>query len=417
MDRQIAWSAEMRRNVALAGILLAACRGEPQPGLAPSVRDSAGVQIVEYPAGYEATLPRRLVIAMPLVDIGGQDAPGHDLDLVGDATRLSDGHLVVADRGSGELRLFDSTGTFLHAIGRRGKGPGEFGAIGALQRLKGDSLLVFDPMLRRVTRFSSTGQFAETANVMHVSEGSLLLVNAQLTNGRYLGDERTIRDYSETSGPVRRDSFALVLVDGSGGVQDTLVVVPGDEAYPGLGREGGQEFPTIKPVQFGRGSVWATDGTRIHVGTNEPGGIRVYDSDGTLRRIIRSATPPETVTEAHRQQRIKENLARINRQGLSEQVKGEWRKNEEDARFAEAFPYYERLLVDAEGSLWVEQARRTEDEGRRYVVFDSAGRALASVRSIDRFRPLDISPDLIVGMWRDADEVNHVRVHAIRRDP
>ena len=99
----------------------------------------------------------------------------------------------------------------------------------------------------------------------------------------------------------------------------------------------------------------------------------------------------------------------------SEQAKTEWRKNEEDARFAEVFPFYERLLVGKEGSLWVELARRAEDEGRRYVVYDSTGRAVATVQSVERVRPYEVGPDRIIGLWRDPDEVNHVRVYRVRR--
>lgn len=381
-----------------------------------TARDSSGVEIVEYPAGYESDLPVWEVAAKPVVDIGERDDPGHDLHQVGGAARLSDGRIVVVNRGSSELRVFDSTGTFLHAIGRRGEGPGEFLSLGTLQRLEGDSLIVFDSQLRRASLFSPSGLLVSSGSVMeHRRDSSYVLAAARLGDGRYLGTEYRIWDFRETSGPVRREPFALVLLDKTGVVLDTLAVIPGYESYPAVGREGGHEFPTIKPLEFGRTSVHVSDANRIFVGTNEPDGIRVYDSDGSLRRIIRIGKPPESVTEAHRQQRIEENLARIARQGMSEQVKGEWRKNAEDARFAEVFPYYERLLVGTDGSLWVELSRRSADEGRRYVVYDSAGRAVATVQSVDRVRPYDVGPDFVIGLWRDPDEVNHVRVYRVKR--
>jgi hypothetical protein len=64
-----------------------------------------------------------------------------------------------------------------------------------------------------------------------------------------------------------------------------------------------------------------------------------------------------------------------------ERQRAEWRKNEEDPVFAETFPFYERL-IGTDGSLWVECARRTEDEGCRYVVYDSS--AIATVQCPDR---------------------------------
>lgn len=407
----------MRVGLGLAGVVFAACGGGetrvPQDAV---VRDSGGIEIVDYPDGYEANLPRWTVASRPLLDIGAGDAPGHDLDQVGGATRLRDGRIVVLNRGSTELRVFDSTGGFLHAIGRRGQGPGEFASLDMMQRLSGDTLLVLDMQLRRVSLFTSSGQFVNSAAVVHVGERSYPMPIARLGDGRFLGTEYPMVEYRETSGPIRRENYALVLLDGNGTVLDTLAVIPGFERYPGVGREGGKEFPTVKTVQFGRMSLHVTDGIRVYVGTNDPDGIRVYDADGTVRRIIRSGTAPEPVTTADREQRIRENLARIARRGVSEQVKGEWRKNEEDARFAEVFPSYERLLVGTDGSLWVELARRTEDQGRRYIVYDSTGRAIVTVKAPDRIRPFEVGPGEIIGLWRDGDEVSHVRVYAIKRD-
>jgi hypothetical protein len=408
----------MNRTTLTVGTALLAfgCGGAESPLVDQAgVRDSGGVEIVAYPAGYEAELPVWVVVAEPLVDIGGREEPGHDLHQVGGAARLGDGKIVVVNRGSTELRVFDSTGAFLHAIGRRGAGPGEFSSLGTLQRLPGDSLLIFDLSLQRASLFSPSGQFVRSASSMARAERRYVQAVARLSDGRYLGVDNRIRDMRETSGPVRRDPMALVVVDDKSAIQDTLVVIPGYSAYPAVMREAGRDFPSMKELEFGPTSVYVAHGNRIFVGTNEPGGIRVYDADGMLRRIIRSGTPPEVVTAAHREQRMKDKLAGVERQQAPEQYKAEWRKNAEDARFAEVFPYYERFLVGTDGSLWVELPRRAESEGRRYVVYDSAGRGLATVRSVDRVRPYDVGPDFVLGLWRDPDEVNHVRMYRVKK--
>ncbi len=192
-----------------------------------------------------------------------------------------------------------------------------------------------------------------------------------------------------------------------------MAVLPGSEVYPSLGSEGGQTFPTIRSLEFGRQTVFTTDGLRIYVGSNETVGIRVYGEDGRLVRIIRSATPAEPVTEDHRAQRRRESAATLDRQRASEQMKAEWRKNQENARYAEVFPFYERLLISTDGNLWVERARRAADEGRRYIVYDSTGRAIATVMCPDRVRPYEVGPTEIIGLWRDPEEVNHVRAYKV----
>jgi hypothetical protein len=81
----------------------------------------------------------------PTLEIGDDRLPdGHELTRVTDVRRLPDGAMMIANSGSHELLHFDRSGTFLRAIGRRGKGPGEF--LGTLHLFSGhhDSLLVFD---------------------------------------------------------------------------------------------------------------------------------------------------------------------------------------------------------------------------------------------------------------------------------
>ncbi|HJR34924.1 MAG TPA: 6-bladed beta-propeller, partial [Gemmatimonadales bacterium] len=391
------------------------CGDRPAPAHpgAVIVRDSLGIRIVEHPAGYEDGLPVWDARGEPVVDIGGGDEGGQDLHLVRGAVRLGDRRIVVANGGSGELRVFDSTGRYLRAIGKQGQGPGEFASLGTVSRIPGDTLVALDFQLRRFSLFAPSGDFVSSTSSMVRSEHGRVAASMRLLDGRLVGTEGSFGDMKETSGPVRRVPMAVVVLQTGAEGFDTIAVVPGPEVYPALGREAGQEFPTVKGLEFGREAVIATDGRQIFVGSNEPVGIRVYQADGRLVRIIRSATPAEPVTEAHRAQRIRESLARLERQRAPEQLKAQWRKNQEDHRFAETFPFYERLLIGTDGSLWVELARRTEDEGRRYVVYDTSGTAIATVRCPDRVRPYEVGPIEILGLWRDPEEVNHVRAYKV----
>jgi hypothetical protein len=317
-----------------AGLTLG-CGDRPapaQPGVV-TVRDSAGVRIVEHPAGYEDGLPVWDARGAPVVDIGGGDEGGQDLHLVRGAVRLGDGRIVVANGGSGELRVFDRTGRYLRAIGKQGQGPGEFVSLGPVWRIPGDTLVALDHQLLRFSLFAPSGDFVTSVSGMVRAKQGHVGISMRLLNGALVGTEASFGDMKETSGPIRRVPMTVVLLHPNTEGFDTIAVVPGSEVYPALGREGGHEFPTVKSLEFGRQSVMATDGRQIFVGSNEPVGIRVYQEAGRLVRIIRSATASEPVTEAHRAQRIRENLARLERQRAPEQIKAEWRKNQEDPRF------------------------------------------------------------------------------------
>jgi len=391
----------------------AACDGAATTeDMAATVRDSAGVQIVEHPASLIAALPEWTAIGDPVIDLGGGDHPAEEFTAIRSAVRLGDGRVLVAEGGSNELRLFGADGAALATWGRRGQGPGEFTGISTLDLLPGDTVAALDLNGRRTHLFAPDGTFLR--QVMHprleAGAGYLGFGNV-LRDGSLVGSLQPVFDPpTSLNGPVTRDTFAIVVAPPAGAPLDTLVLAPGFERFPAQFSEGGQSFPSYGSVTFGRSTYQATDGTRIAVGTNEANEVRIYEGS-RLIRLIRDGTPAEPVTEEHRAQRLREDLARIDRMQAPPEAKESIRSQTRDnRRHAEVFPWYERLLYGIDGSLWVEAARRFEDQGRRYVVYDTAGRAIARVTFPDRVRPLQVGPTEMVGMWRDPEDVPHLRV-------
>ncbi len=72
-----------------------------------------------------------------------------------------DGRLLVLDAGTQNLRVYDLQGALLATIGREGEGPGEFRAPGSMQ-LIGDTVVVWDWRLKRLSYFLLDGSFLET---------------------------------------------------------------------------------------------------------------------------------------------------------------------------------------------------------------------------------------------------------------
>jgi len=88
----------------------------------------------------------------PTVFIADSATPtGHEFNGISSARRLGDRSIIVANAGTFELALFDSTGRFERAIGRKGQGPGEFQGPIAVFAWHGDSLIVYDPAALRWT--------------------------------------------------------------------------------------------------------------------------------------------------------------------------------------------------------------------------------------------------------------------------
>ena len=134
----------MKRLLTVALILATACERQSNLG-AHSVRDSAGVEIVESNRPRWDSTTRGRVSAQPALSIGAiqGDAPYLFHGILG-VRRLSDGRLVVANVGTNELRFFDSTGRHLHTVGGEGDGPGEFRFMSLFWTRAGDTIVVSD---------------------------------------------------------------------------------------------------------------------------------------------------------------------------------------------------------------------------------------------------------------------------------
>ena len=82
-----------------------------------------------------------------------------------------------------------------------------------------------------------------------------------------------------------------------------------------------------------------------------------------------------------------------------------------DMPVPETFPAYGGIAVSVEGYLWVREYDLPGAEANNWSVFDAEGTLLGTLGLPPRFRPLDIGPDYILGVWRDEDDVEHVRMY------
>jgi len=123
------------------------------------VHDSAGVRITTLSSTLSEDGAIWNLEKDPVVDIGIAmgEAP-YELDRVAGARTLPDGTIAVANGGTGEVRLFDSSGRYIRSMGRDGSGPGEFQRMAWIQVIPPDTLLVTDSELRRLTAIRHDGR-------------------------------------------------------------------------------------------------------------------------------------------------------------------------------------------------------------------------------------------------------------------
>jgi hypothetical protein len=107
----------------------------------------------------------------PLLEIGVRAGEDHyELHNAWGSVRLDDGRIVVANAGSQELRFYDEEGSFLSSVGQNGEGPGEFRNPSRLRKAGGDTLLVWDERLWRISYFNPEGEFLGASQVRRNSD-------------------------------------------------------------------------------------------------------------------------------------------------------------------------------------------------------------------------------------------------------
>lgn len=128
-------------------LAMAACNGESATATAAVTIDTLPGGIVRtmsdapVEAGRWALVPERIV--QPAEDSDGELLNPSEILLA------DDGHVLTFEQGPGQIRVYGPDGEFLRAIGRNGKGPGEFSA--GMIALRGDTVAVQDPMNQRLS--------------------------------------------------------------------------------------------------------------------------------------------------------------------------------------------------------------------------------------------------------------------------
>ena len=396
-------------------------------GAAARTRDSAGVHIVENSGEAWGRGQGWIVADTPLVDIGGKGGdPAYELEQVIGPVRWSDGRLAIALPSSGEVRIYDAKGVHLRSTGQRGSGPGEFQNIAGLWLGPGDSLLVSDPLARRLTVLDREGNLGRTISLagqggFTMGAGgsvSLALAAGWFADGSVLALLQGFRINDPRQGP-HRDTIAFVRYAPDGSALDTIGRFPGMEMDQMTITFGARSVAAPSPVPLGRQTASVVRGERVYLARNEAWEIEVRSGGGSLTALFRADVKPAPVTAADAEASRKELGDALDGQpmlrAMPEAIKTQMKQRIESARYPETFPFVLSLLADTDGNLWVEEPKVSGTEQRRFAVVDSAGRLLGRVTLPPRFKPAAITHDAVFGVWTDPDDVQHLRGYPLRK--
>lgn len=413
---RVGMSGAIRAASALFSVLLLAGCGPSEAGQGTTFSDSAGVilAIAEAPAwgsgeGWH-------VSDEPMVEIGVlEGSQEYILSDVSGAVRLGDGRIVIADRGSLDLRFYSPTGEFLFRSGREGEGPGEFRSLEFLGVLPGDSLLTFDWRLTRIQLFDPSGTFLRSARVesswpMFYPTGVIGVLDERRIAMMFLGLGTGV-----PTGASRWPPEMAVALDLATGAADSIVVVPGQEASV-TPREGGGFGYYYLP--FGIKNGFAARAGRVAVISTDTIGARVYFASGGLERIIRHPVSARPVTQEDFEGFVETFIRSQLPEGSgapAEQVAALRRILEENPR-GDTWPQLSSVDFDAEGNLWLERFSKFGDPRAPYDVFSPEGVWLGQVTlPPGRQRCFQFGEDFVLGVWKDQLEVPYVRMYSLEK--
>ena len=388
--------SDSKTTTRLAAILALAlftigCEGRSdtsETGLRSVVEDSAGITIVENarPAP-DSRLPWVLG-AQPSLSIGSVAGGGADeLFQVRDATRLGDGRIVIANSGSGELKVFNRDGSHAGTWGGRGEGPGEFAIGGPTTAAPwaGDSIAASDRIGRhRLTIFDMNGNHGRDITI-GVGLGGVIDL---LPSGRIVSRGSSSLNRMavfETRDLVRLETEWSVL-DVDGTLHASLGRFPSGEAYFSEAWGGDMQHPFERRA---KGAVW---GDLVAIGVSDTYEIKAFAADGSLVRIVRRDWDPRTPTQAEYDERAPWGVPPV-----------------------DAYPAFDGILSDAAGYLWVREYRMSDEEAAVWTVFDSEGRVLGPVATPAGLNVFEIGEDYVLGSAKDELGVEYVQVWGLER--
>jgi hypothetical protein len=351
--------------------------------------------------------------------------------IIREVVPLSDGGVLVYDGRLRLLRQYDSLGAYVHTIGRVGQGPGEYESPGAIAVARDGTVLVWDRLVERLNRYSSSGEFLGRSDVRANSWGGASQLLFPDSSGKVwlraaIPDPARVGESSPRGAAYTTEAALLVGDDGS--ISDTILSpsrpTAADQGMIRFSRRVGQrimeahDIPPLTPIFH---STFSPLGYYVS-GASDRYAILVHRGPGSLLRI--ESDLPRVRASGEERDALAEGFREsMRRSGLS---------TEDRWSVPESKPFFsglEALRVDADGRIWARlhwaaTVAPTPDDstGRRewleptvYDVFEPDGTFRGRVRLPDRSSYEAAMGDRVWLIVRDEDDVE--RLHAFRMTP
>ena len=270
-----------------------------------------------------------------------------------------------------------------------------------IQGCAADSIFVYDPAQLHVSVFSPAGRFARLFDVRKWGTDGLPPYDFWCHPSGVAAFIHRSSQPPAGEGPVRPSVQISILIKDS---SFALATVPATERYYRSG--------TVFPRHLGMETTVVPNAGIVYVGTGDGYSIARYSVRGGPLAPIQEVRPAVAVTSDQIQEYVRQFIANtpsgVNTQGYELWFQG--------IEFPKYYPAYRGLLVDDMDDLWVEEYPIPGVSQGVWQVFSPAGLKLATVALPASFRLAQAGKDFVLGVYRDEDDVDYVRMYQLRRN-
>lgn len=395
-----------------------ACASEtPRDGEAFSIRDSAGVRIVESRSPAWGTDPALRVDSVPLFVIGEREldlagsvqatAPessAYSFDAVRAAELRDDGGVLVLEGGTSELRRFDSSGVHRWSVGGAGGGPGEFRSPSYLGTYADGSIALWDRSVARLTVIGPDGALRRT-------QGYESVVGRQPAAYGVFPDSSLMAVFptsisAPAPGTLFTDTIGFWRVTQTDAEPVLLARHPGP-----IGLWTGR-FQLNTP--FTSNPLRALRGAQLIVSSGAAPSVFVYDTTGRLVERYDVQRAPVPIDPDDVNHMIDFTIEQKWYGDVSREVWDEWLPR---MPVPDMQPAYDQLVVASDGALWLRLyvPLHVRDAASEWDVFAADGVWQGTVQTPRGLLVTSVRNGRIAGITRDSLDVPSIRVHAIVR--
>ncbi|HEU4881473.1 MAG TPA: 6-bladed beta-propeller [Longimicrobium sp.] len=375
-------------------------------------------------------LPAQQVIDLPVRDqvlrreartlfsVGSADGGGADVfGSVGDVGFDGAENLYVLDRLNARVVVFDSTGRFVRAMGRRGGGPGEFGAPQQMAVTRAGEVIVSDVGRRALIAFGRDG----TARSVPYPGVSMLVGRRLLPHPQGGVVSIAIGNPAARGSNAFGEEVLLWLPAGRGAARALASV-----STPRSRQAQSGSVRVHEPPIFSPSFRWALlSGGSVAVVDSAAYAVRVLDASGRIVRTLRRPIAPRRVTARDREYEMERRASQLSDGGglrlvgpqsgaLPASVRRSVAEQLRDAEFAAVMPVVRRMAADAAGTLWIERTGPALDRPGNVDLVDPRGRYLGTLSGWEV--PAAFSPRGRAAYVRE-DDLGVQRVVVIRPYP